>query len=156
MTKVADYKITSLVKQRISKENEVLRKVRLLAPAQSATISPPIGPILGQFGINIMEFCKQFNERSRYIDADVLVLVILVLYKNKSFGFTIKSPPVSFLVNEESSFLVEEEIPKYINLSSLYKIYKVKTFSIAHREVLELRSIFGTLRSMHLQVCNDV
>lgn len=156
MTKVSDYKITSLAKQRIPKENEVLRKVRLLAPAQGATISPPIGPILGQFGINIMEFCKQFNERSKYIDADVLVLVILVLYKNKSFGFTIKSPPVSFLVNEESFSLSEEEIPKYINLSSLFKIYKVKSFGISHRGTSQLRSIFGTLRSMHLQVCNDV
>jgi len=156
MTKVSDYKITNLVKQRVSKENEVLRKVRLLAPAQGATISPPIGPILGQFGINIMEFCKQFNERSKYIDSDVLVLVVLVLYKNKSFNFTIKTPPVTFLVNEESSFLSEEEIPKYINLSSSFKIYKVKSFGISYSEFSGLRSIFGTLRSMHLQVCNDI
>ena len=60
-------KLNIVVKTKSSMENEVLRKVRFLVPAQNATISPPIGPILGQFGINIMDFCKQFNDRSKYI-----------------------------------------------------------------------------------------
>src|ERR1700734_2839792 len=74
-------------KSKKSLENQVLRSVRFLVPAQNATISPPIGPILGQFGINIMDFCKQFNEKSKYIEIDTLVIVDLTLFKNKSFTF---------------------------------------------------------------------
>lgn len=157
MTKVSDYKLTGLVKQKVGKENEILRKVRLLVPAQNANISPPIGPILGQFGINIMEFCKQFNERSKYIDSEVLVLVVLTLYRNKTFTFDIKTPPITFLVNEESNMLPENLVPRYVDLSSLYKICQVKNFSrLSDYQLSQFRSIFGTLRSMHLQVCNDL
>lgn len=150
-------KLDSLVKPKISLENQILRKVRFLAPAQNATISPPIGPILGQFGINIMEFCKQFNERSKYIEQDTLVFVDLTLFKNKSFLFNIKTPPFSFLVNEENFDDVEDNnVPIFLNLSSLYKILQIKKMDSKISELSLMRSFFGTLRSMHLTVCNDL
>lgn len=146
----------SPIRTKVPLEAQVLRYVRFLAPAQAATISPPIGPILGQFGINIMDFCKQFNEKSKYIEADTLVIVSLTLYKNKSFSFTIKTPPFSFLVNEENFELDENSIPLFMNLSSLYKILKIKKFDSAIADVSIMRSFIGTLRSMHVQICNDL
>lgn len=143
-------------RSKISSDKQILRYVRFLAPAQTATISPPIGPILGQFGINIMDFCKQFNEQSKYIESDTLVLVILTLYKNKSFNFVIKSPPISFLVNEESFELEEMSIPSFIDVTSVYKIFRIKYSGFFIPEHAFMRSIFGTLRSMHISVCNDL
>lgn len=145
-----------VVKTKTSLETEVLRKVRFLVPAQNASISPPIGPILGQFGINIMEFCKQFNEKSKYIEQDVLVLVDLTLFKNKSFIFSIRSPPISFLINEEHFDMEENLIPTYINMSSIYKIMQVKKLDSPISELALLRSIFGTMRAMHVRICNDI
>jgi large subunit ribosomal protein L11 len=151
-----DSKLTKVIKTKSSLENEVLRRVRFLVPAQNATISPPIGPILGQFGINIMDFCKQFNDRSRYIEQDVLVFVDLILFKNKSFTFAIRTPPLSFLINEESFGIDETSVPVFINLSSLYKILKIKRIDIPISELSLMRSFFGTMRAMHVRVCNDL
>jgi large subunit ribosomal protein L11 len=148
-------KFNVVVKTKSSMENEILRKVRFLVPAQSATISPPIGPILGQFGINIMDFCKQFNERSKYIEQDTLVFVDLTLFKNKSFNFSVRTPPVSFLINEENYELEENFIPAFINLSSLYKILKIKKIDNAASDISLMRCFFGTMRAMHVRVCND-
>jgi large subunit ribosomal protein L11 len=151
-----DTKQNIIVRAKSSLESEILRRVRFLVPAQSATISPPIGPILGQFGINIMDFCKQFNERSKYIDQDVLVFVDLVLFKNKSFVFTIRTPPVSFLINEENFEIDESSVPSFINLSSLYNILKIKNLDTPISDLSLMRSFFGTMRAMHLRVCNDL
>jgi large subunit ribosomal protein L11 len=146
-----------IIKPKVSLDSQILRQVRFLVPAQSATISPPIGPILGQFGINIMDFCKQFNERSKYIEQDTLVFVDLSLFKNKSFVFSIRTPPFSFLVNEESfEDVAELEIPLFIDLSSLYRIMQIKKVDLAVSDVSLMRSLFGTVRSMHLLVCNDI
>jgi large subunit ribosomal protein L11 len=153
---VKDSKLSKIIKTKSSLESEILRRVRFLVPAQNATISPPIGPILGQFGINIMDFCKQFNDRSRYIEQDVLVFVDLILFKNKSFIFTIRTPPLSFLINEENFNIEETSIPVFINLSSLYKILKIKRIDVSIPELALMRSLFGTMRAMHVRVCYDL
>lgn len=145
-----------VIKTKSSLETEILRKVRFLVPAQNASISPPIGPILGQFGINIMDFCKQFNEKSKYIEQDVLVFVDLTLFKNKSFIFNIRTPPLSFLINEENFEIEEIFIPTYVNLSSLYKILKVKKFDSSVSDISLMRSFIGTMRAMHIRICNDL
>jgi large subunit ribosomal protein L11 len=148
--------LSIISRSKISLDNQILRTVRFLAPAQAATISPPIGPILGQFGINIMDFCKQFNEQSKFIESDTLVIVFLTLYKNKSFSFAIKTPPFSFLVNEENIEIEENSIPIFLNLSTLYKILKIKNYGQNIDEVSLFRSLCGSLRSMHIQLCNDI
>jgi large subunit ribosomal protein L11 len=145
-----------IIKTKSSLESQVSRKVRFLVPAQNATISPPIGPILGQFGINIMDFCKQFNERSKYIEQDVLVFVDLTLFKNKSFVFSIRTPPLSFLITEENAELEDGSVPGFVDLSSLYKIMKIKKIDVKISDLVLMRSFFGTMRAMHLRVCNDL
>lgn len=156
MAKVLNYSSIILLKKH-SKQVDLLRSLKFIVPSQNATVSPPLGPVLGQYGINIMDFCKQFNERSKNIDLDVLVLVDLKLFKNKNFVFIINKPPVSFLVNETNFFVVDDFIPKFVDLTSLYKIVqiKAKTVSEVHKKSCFF-SILGTLRSMHIKICNDV
>ena len=76
---------------------EVTAVVKLQIKAGAANPAPPIGPVLGQHGVNIMEFCKQFNARTQK-DAGQLTPVVLTVYKDRSFTFEIKAPPVSFLL----------------------------------------------------------
>jgi len=150
-------KLNFITKPKVNLEQQVLRKVRFLVPAQNATISPPIGPILGQFGINIMDFCKQFNDRSKFLEQDTLVFVDLLLFKNKSFVFNIRTPPFSFLINEENFGDIEETgVPTFVNLSSLYKILQIKKIDSSVNDLSLMRSFFGTIRSMHIRVCNDL
>jgi large subunit ribosomal protein L11 len=149
-------KASVIITKAKTRGDDILRKVRFLAPAQSATIAPPIGPILGQFGINIMEFCKQFNDRSKHIEPDVLVFVDLILYRNKSFVFTIRTSPISFLVNEENLEIEDGDVPLFVDLSSMYKMLKIKALDSSVSELVLMRCFFGTMRSMHLQICNDL
>ena len=135
---------------------EIETYVKLQVKGGQANPAPPIGPALGSKGVNIMEFCKQFNERSKYIEQDVLVLVDLTLFKNKSFVFNIRTPPVSFLINEENFENEENSVPTFVNLSSLYKILKVKKYDSPISDISLMRSFFGSMRAMHIRVCNDI
>ncbi len=80
-------------------EKRIIHTLRLLVPAKNAQVAPPLGPILGQFGVNIMSFCKQFNDNTKKLQKDILLPVIIFLYKDKSFKFYYKKPTISFLVN---------------------------------------------------------
>ena len=73
--------------------------IKLYCPAGQANPAPPVGPALGQHGVNIMEFCKKFNEQSKGREGLILPVVITV-YEDRSFGFVIKSPPVSVLIKQ--------------------------------------------------------
>lgn len=143
-------------KKKYYKDIDIIRKVRFVAPAHNATVSPPIGPILGQFGINIMDFCKKFNESSKIYDENVLLIVFLSLFRNRNFSFLIKGPLVSFLVNEDHCDLDLEIVPKYLLFTSFFKIVRFKSFDYFLTEYSISCSVFGTLRSMHLVLCNDI
>ena len=69
------------------KDSDVLRYVRVCIPAQSASLSPPLGPALGQLGINISDFCKQFNDKTKSIDSNVMLPTTIIVYRNKKFQF---------------------------------------------------------------------
>jgi len=76
--------------------------LKLQVPAGSATPSPPIGPALGQRGINIMEFCKAFNAQSQTMEKGSPVPVVITYYQDKSFSLELKTPPASFLLKEKA------------------------------------------------------
>ncbi|MEO0850607.1 MAG: 50S ribosomal protein L11, partial [Pseudomonadota bacterium] len=74
--------------------------LKLQVPAGSATPSPPIGPALGQRGLNIMEFCKAFNAASQEMDKGMPIPTVITIYSDKSFTFKTKTPPASFLLKK--------------------------------------------------------
>ena len=82
-------------------KKEVLGLIKLQIPSGKANPAPPIGPALGQKGLNIMEFCKQFNAMKFDYEVGTPIPVTIVAYKDKSFTFTTKSPPVSYLIMKE-------------------------------------------------------
>lgn len=82
-------------------KKEVLGLIKLQVPSGKANPAPPIGPALGQKGLNIMEFCKQFNAMKFDYEPGTPIPVTIVAYKDKSFTFTTKSPPVSYMIMKE-------------------------------------------------------
>lgn len=85
----------------MSKSKEVLGLIKLQVPVGKANPAPPIGPALGQKGLNIMEFCKQFNAMKFDYEAGTPIPVTITAFKDKSFTFITKSPPVSYLIMKE-------------------------------------------------------
>ncbi len=85
----------------MSKNKEVLGLIKLQVPLGKANPAPPIGPALGQKGLNIMEFCKQFNALKLDFEPGTPIPVTIIAYKDKSFTFTTKNPPVSYLIMKE-------------------------------------------------------
>ena len=79
---------------------EVLGLIKLQIPAGGANPSPPVGPALGQRGLNIMEFCKAFNDKTKNLEKGVPIPVVITAYKNKSFDFITKLPPVSYYLKK--------------------------------------------------------
>jgi len=79
---------------------EILEYIKLQIPAGGANPSPPVGPALGQRGLNIMEFCKAFNEKSKKIEKSAPVPVVITAYKDRTFSFIMKLPPVSYYLKK--------------------------------------------------------
>jgi large subunit ribosomal protein L11 len=131
--------------------------IKLQIPAGKANPSPPVGPALGQKGVNIMEFCKQFNARTN--DKEGLIIpVVITVYSDKSFTFITKTPPAAVLLKKLSK--VEKGSPES-NRNKVGKITKAQLKEIAELKMPDLnafdidqaiRMIAGTARSMGLTV----
>lgn len=136
---------------------EVVAQIKLYVPAGQANPAPPVGPALGQHGINIMGFCKQFNERTKGREGFILPAIISV-YKDKSFDFIIKSPPSSVLIKKaaniaKASGTAGKEVIGKITLQQVREIAKTKMEDL-NTENLEqaINTIKGTARSMGIEV----
>ena len=86
--------------------------IKLQIPAGQANPSPPVGPALGQKGVNIMEFCKAFNANTQKLEQGMPIPVVITVYQDKSFSFETKSPPVSFFIKK--ALKLKKALPKYI------------------------------------------
>ena len=82
---------------------EILEYIKLQIPAGGANPSPPVGPALGQRGLNIMDFCKAFNERTKKVEKGAPVPVVITAYKNRTFDFITKLPPVSYYLKKAAN-----------------------------------------------------
>jgi len=91
---------------------KVTAVVELMLPAQQATPAPPVGPALGQHGVNIMEFVKQFNAASKDFEPGTIVPVVITIYQDRSFTFIMKTPPTSYLLKKRQRFRRVRETPK--------------------------------------------
>ena len=131
--------------------------VKLQVPAGQANPSPPVGPALGQHGLNIMEFCKAFNAQTQNMEPGLPVPVIVTIYSDKSFTFVSKTTPASILlkkaagVKSGSGTPNSEKVGK-VNRSQLEEIAKTKESDLTAASVdAAVRTIAGTARSMGIE-----
>jgi large subunit ribosomal protein L11 len=137
---------------------EILGLIKLQVPSGKANPAPPIGPALGQKGLNIMEFCKQFNALKFDYDIGTPIPVTIIAYKDKSFTFTTKSPPVSFLIKKEIKLTKGSSNP---GKDSAGKITKTQIANVAKKKMVDMNAtdleacismVAGSALSMGLEV----
>ena len=132
--------------------------VKLQVPAGSANPSPPIGPALGQQGVNIMEFCKQFNAATQKQEKGLPIPVVITVYADRSFTFIMKTPPASVLIRkaigvEKGSGTPNTSKVGKITRKQLEEIAKTKTPDLTAADLeASVRTIAGTARSMGVDV----
>ena len=136
---------------------KVTGKIKLQVSAGAANPAPPIGPALGQHGVNIMEFCKQFNAQTQSLSG-LVVPVIITVYQDRSFTFIMKSPPASSLLKRAAGLAKGSATPNRdkvgkVNQQQLREIVRTKTKDLnAFNEDRAIRIIAGTARSMGIEV----
>lgn len=136
---------------------KVKAEIKLHVPAGAANPAPPVGPALGQHGVNIMQFCKAFNEQTKGRDGLILP-VVLTVYEDKSFTFIIKSPPSSILIKKaanlaKASGTAGKEKIGTITIKQVEEIAKLKLKDLNTTNFEQAKkSIAGTARSMGIAV----
>lgn len=138
---------------------KIIGQIKLQVPAGKANPSPPIGPALGQHGVNIMEFCKAFNARTQAQAADAMIIpVVITVFADRSFTFITKTPPVSRLLIKEAKIAKGSGTP---NKDKVAKLTRDQVRKIAELKMADLnttnvesaiRSVEGTARSMGIEI----
>lgn len=132
--------------------------IKLQVPAGSANPSPPIGPALGQQGLNIMEFCKAFNAKTQDLEKGMPIPVVITAYTDRSFTFVTKTPPVSFFLKKAADIKGGSKTP---GTSTIGKVTMTQVRDIAQKKMVDLNAhdidaacqmIVGSARSMGLEV----
>lgn len=138
-------------------KKEVTNYIKLQIPAGQANPAPPVGPVLGQNGLNIMDFCKQFNAQTQKQAGEIIPVVISV-YKDRSFTFVCKTPPVSFLLKKAANIKSGSGVP---NRDKVAKLSKDKVLEIVRQKMPDLncndeeagfKIVAGTARSMGIEI----
>ena len=136
---------------------KVTGMIKLQIPAGKANPAPPVGPALGQHGVNIMEFCKQFNARTQG-QGDTIIPIIITVYQDRSFTFITKTPPVSILLKKAAKI---ESGSKEPNKNKVGKVSNEQIRQIAETKLKDLnctnvesaiRQVEGTAKSMGLEI----
>lgn len=136
---------------------EIQAKIKLQAPAGAANPAPPVGPALGQHGVNIMEFCKAFNAKTAGQEG-MIIPVVITVYKDRSFTFELKSPPAAMLLKRAAQVAKGSGEPNKtkiatITRSAALEIARLKEPDLtAADDDAAVRTIMGTARSMGIVV----
>ena len=136
---------------------KVIAKIKLYVPAGQANPAPPVGPALGQHGVNIMQFCKSFNEQTKDKDGIILPVVISV-YEDKKFDFIIKTPPCSVLIKRaanlaKASGTAGKEKIGTVTMKQVEEIAKQKLGDLNTTDLeVAKKTVMGTARSMGIEV----
>src|SRR5438046_10275085 len=136
---------------------KVVGQIKLQIPAGQANPAPPVGPALGQQGVNIMAFCKEFNATTRD-QAGMIIPVVITVYQDKSFTFITKSPPASILLKKAAGIAAGSKTPNKekvgkVTRKQVLDIVKMKQKDLnATNEEAAFRVIAGTARSMGIEV----
>lgn len=122
--------------------------IKIFVDAGEARSGPPLGPVLGQYQIDINIFCKEFNEKTAHVSKGVPLPVIIKRFENKTYKLIIKNPTLNFMLNQLLSGISNKEI----SLGRLYDL--IKLFSVVSKKDIKTTSriVFGTLRSMKIQI----
>src|SRR5690554_3386224 len=137
---------------------KIIGYIKLQVPAGAATPSPPIGPALGQRGLNIMEFCKAFNAATQEMEKNSPIPVVITAYADKSFTFEMKSPPVTYFIKKAVNLKSGSKLP---GTESVGTITVAQLRDIAEKKMKDLNAdsidaavsmIAGSARSMGIQV----
>ena len=140
------------------KKKKVKTQIKLQIPAGNANPAPPVGPALGQQGVNIMDFCKQFNAKTASMEAGMTIPVVITVFEDRSFTFITKMPPVSALVKKAAGIAKASGEP---NKNKVGKITKKQVEEIAKQKMPDLNAndmeaaklmVEGTARSMGIEV----
>ena len=137
---------------------ELVTQVKLQVPAGSANPAPPVGPALGQHGLNIQDFCKQFNDRTKDNEKGLALPVIINVYKDRSFDFVIKSTPASILLKKAAGIQKGSSTPQSNKVGKVTKkqledIVKQKEGDLNAADLDQaVKIIAGTARSMGIEV----
>ncbi|MCL4145041.1 UNVERIFIED_CONTAM: hypothetical protein GTU68_040072 [Idotea baltica] len=132
--------------------------IKLQVPAQDANPSPPVGPALGQHGVNIMEFCKAFNAQTQNLEKGMPTPVVITVYNDRSFTFIMKTPPASILLKKAAGVPKGSGTPNTdkvgkVTRAQLEEIAKTKEPDLTAADLdAAVRTIAGSARSMGLEV----
>ena len=136
---------------------KVTGQIKLQIPAGKANPAPPVGPALGQHGVNIMDFCKQFNAKTQAL-GDTIIPVIITVYQDRSFTFITKTPPVSVLLKKAAKLKSGSKMPQKdkVGKVSMAQVEEIATTKLPDLNCLSLESavsqVVGTAKSMGLEV----
>ena len=137
---------------------KVTAYIKLQVAAGMANPSPPVGPALGQHGVNIMEFCKTFNARTESIEKGAPTPVVITVYSDRSFTFETKTPPASFLLKKAAGIKSGSPVPNKqkvgtVSRAQLEEIVKLKEPDLTAADMdAAVRTIAGSARAMGLNV----
>jgi large subunit ribosomal protein L11 len=140
---------------------EIVAKIKLEIVAGQASPAPPVGPALGQHGVNIMGFVREFNDRTKKMDEGTVVPVLITVFKDKSFNFVVKTPPASYLLKKAAGIAkgsgspnkekVGKVTPKQIEEIARIKLADLNAYDLeAAKKIIE-----GTARNMGLEIVSE-
>jgi len=136
---------------------KVMAQIKLQCPAGQANPAPPVGPALGQHGVNIMDFCKQFNAKTQK-QAGMIIPVIITVYQDRSFSFILKTPPAAVLLKKAAKIEKGSGVPNKIKVGKVSKaqveeIAKIKMPDLNCTDIeAAMRIVEGTARNMGIEV----
>ena len=137
---------------------EVVARVKLQITAKQASPAPPVGPALGQHGVNIMQFVREFNDRTGKMEEGVIVPVIISIFKDKTFNFIMRTPPASYLLKKAAGIAKGSGAPNKdkvgkVTLKQIEEIAKTKLPDLNANDVAAaMRIIEGTAKNMGLEI----
>ena len=140
---------------------EVVAKIKLEIVAGQASPAPPVGPALGQHGVNIMQFVREFNERTGKMEEGTVVPVLITVFRDKSFNFVVKTPPASYLLKTAAGIAKGSGAP---NKEKVGKVTRKQIEEIARLKLPDLNAydveaavkiIEGTARNMGLEIVSE-
>lgn len=132
-------------------------RIKLYIPAAKANSAPPIGPILGQYRLNLIEFCKDFNEQTIDWDDSVILPVLIIGYTNNNLEYIIKSPTVTHLIRTvlETDYIINNQ--KHIRICTIQQLYELVaakylyTIDASHM-YKNIRTVCGTMQTMNIRI----